>query len=44
MGVVEPFEAWRPIVSVFIPYFDKDVRLVTERVRINLAGDRFRWF
>jgi D-alanine-D-alanine ligase len=27
MGVVEPFEAWRPTVSVFIPYFDKDGRL-----------------
>jgi D-alanine-D-alanine ligase len=27
MGVVEPFETWHPIVSVFIPYFDKDGRL-----------------
>jgi D-alanine-D-alanine ligase len=27
MGVLEPFEAWRPTVSVFIPYFDKDGKL-----------------
>jgi D-alanine-D-alanine ligase len=27
MGVREPFETWRPTVSVFIPYFDKDGRL-----------------
>jgi D-alanine-D-alanine ligase len=27
MSVPERFEAWRPIVSVFIPYFDKDGRL-----------------
>jgi D-alanine-D-alanine ligase len=27
MAVLEPFEAWRPTVSVFIPYFDKDGRL-----------------
>jgi len=27
MGAVEPFETWRPIVSVFIPYFNKDGRL-----------------
>jgi D-alanine-D-alanine ligase len=27
MSVREPFEAWRPTVSVFIPYFVKDGRL-----------------
>jgi D-alanine-D-alanine ligase len=27
MGVLEPFEVWRPTVSVFIPYFDKNGRL-----------------
>jgi D-alanine-D-alanine ligase len=27
MGALEPFEVWRPTVSVFIPYFDKDGRL-----------------
>jgi len=27
MAVLEPFEAWRPTVSVFIPYFDKGGRL-----------------
>jgi hypothetical protein len=27
MGSLEPFERWRPRVSVFIPYFDKDGRL-----------------
>ena len=27
MAALEPFESWRPTVSVFIPYFDKDGRL-----------------
>ena len=27
MGVLESFDVWRPTVSVFIPYFDKDGKL-----------------
>ncbi len=45
MNVLERFEAWRPVVSVFIPYFDKDGRLESPEYdlpafREELAG----WF
>ena len=45
MGVPDRFEAWRPVVSVFIPYFDKDGRL--ESPEYDLPGFRAElngWF
>jgi D-alanine-D-alanine ligase len=45
MGVVEPFEHWRPTVSVFIPYFDKDGRLESPEYDLPAFRDEVHdWF
>jgi D-alanine-D-alanine ligase len=45
MGVVEPFETWRPIVSVFIPYFDKGGRLESPEYDLPAFRDELHgWF
>src|SRR5512139_1813694 len=45
MGVLEPFETWRPTVSVFIPYFDKDGRLESPEYDLQIFRDELHgWF
>ena len=45
MGVLEPFEVWRPTVSVFIPYFDKDGRLESPEYDLPAFRDELHgWF
>jgi D-alanine-D-alanine ligase len=45
MGALEPFEAWRPTVSVFIPYFDKDGRLESPEYDLPAFRDELHgWF
>jgi D-alanine-D-alanine ligase len=45
MGVLEPFEAWRPTVSVFIPYFDKDGKLESPEYDLPAFRDELHgWF
>jgi D-alanine-D-alanine ligase len=45
MGATEPFEAWRPTVSVFIPYFDKDGRLESPEYDLPVFRDELHsWF
>jgi len=45
MGLLEPFEDWRPTVSVFIPYFDKDGRLESPEYDLPVFRDELHgWF
>jgi len=45
MAVLEPFEAWRPTVSVFIPYFDKDGKLESPEYDLPAFRDELNgWF
>jgi D-alanine-D-alanine ligase len=45
MGVLEPFEAWHPTVSVFIPYFDKDGKLESPEYDLPAFRDEVHdWF
>jgi D-alanine-D-alanine ligase len=45
MGDHTPFEAWRPSVSVFIPYFDKDGRLESPEYDLPAFRDELHsWF
>jgi len=45
MGALEPFEVWRPMVSVFIPYFDRDGRLESPEYDLPAFREELRsWF
>ena len=45
MGVPETFDVWRPTVSVFIPYFDKDGRLESPEYDLPAFRDELHgWF
>ena len=45
MGVPESFDVWRPTVSVFIPYFDKDGRLESPEYDLPAFRDEVDgWF
>jgi D-alanine-D-alanine ligase len=45
MRVLEPFEAWRPKVSVFVPYFVKDGRLESPEYDLPAFREELRgWF
>jgi D-alanine-D-alanine ligase len=45
MGVLEPFDVWRPTVSVFIPYFDKGGRLESPEYDLPAFRDEVQgWF
>ena len=45
MGVIEPFEIWRPTVSVFIPYYDKDGKLESPEYDLPAFRDELHgWF
>ena len=45
MGVPESFDVWRPTVSVFIPYFDKDGRLESPEYDLPAFRDEVdAWF
>ena len=45
MGVLEPFEVWRPTVSVFIPYYDKDGKLESPEYDLPDFRDELHgWF
>ncbi|MCU0249194.1 MAG: hypothetical protein MUE61_03230 [Vicinamibacterales bacterium] len=45
MGVLEPFEVWRPTVSVFIPYYDKGGKLESPEYDLPDFRDELHgWF
>lgn len=45
MGVIEPFDIWRPTVSVFIPYYDKDGKLESPEYDLPAFRDELHgWF
>jgi D-alanine-D-alanine ligase len=45
MGAIEPFDSWRPTVSVFIPYYDKDGKLESPEYDLPAFRDELHgWF